>query len=73
MTGSVVWWNDDEGWGALSSDAVPSEVFAHFSEVQMEGYRVLRSGQDVVFEVEHFPAGVDGYVYRAWKIRVPAS
>lgn len=72
MTGSVVWWSDDEGWGALTSDAVPSEVFAHYSDVEMEGNKALHTGQPVVFQVEHFPAGQDGYVYRALRVRVEA-
>ena len=70
MVGTVVSWSDDEGWGVLRSPAVESDVFAHFSAVVMDGYRLLRPGQTVRFECEYFPTGQDGYLYRSNGITV---
>ena len=65
VVGTVISWDADEGWGVLRSAEVDSDIFAHFSELLMDGYRSLQPGQTVRFEFEHFPSGQDGYVYRA--------
>lgn len=70
VQGTVVWWNDEEGWGALASPAAPSEVFAHFSAIVAEGYHDLRAGQAVEFVLEPYPAVQDGYLYRASDVSV---
>ncbi|WP_229670014.1 cold-shock protein [Microlunatus endophyticus] len=70
VVGSVISWNAEEGWGVLVSDEVESEIFAHFSELVVDGYRSLQPGQVVRFECEHFPSGQDGYGYRANNIRL---
>ncbi|MEU9886656.1 cold shock domain-containing protein [Sphaerisporangium sp. NPDC051011] len=62
-TGTVVEWNDDEGWGFIRSADVPGDVFAHFSSiVGMEGYRSLVPGQRVRFTWEQYPQ--DGFSFR---------
>jgi cold shock protein len=66
--GVVKSWNDDEGWGVLISPEVPGEVFAHFMHIDAEGYRSLDDGERVQFEWEHYPAGQDGYFYRATRV-----
>lgn len=65
VCGVCVAWSDDEGWGVLRSDEVESDVFAHFSNLRMPGHATLRVGDAVRFEVEAFPAGQDGYLFRA--------
>lgn len=65
-----MWWNDEEGWGALSSPAAPSEIFVHFSGIATEGYHVLQAGQAVEFVLEDYPAGQDGYFYRAHHVSI---
>lgn len=65
VDGECVSWDDNEGWGVLRSDEVESELFAHFADLVMPGLHTLRAGQRVRFEVEPFPSGQDGYVYRA--------
>lgn len=67
--GVCVRWSDDEGWGALRSDAVESDVFAHFSDIDGDGFRTLYVGQRVRFAVEPFPSGQDGYVFRAHDVQ----
>lgn len=43
-------WNDDKGWGVLTSGEVPGEVFAHFSHIEADGYRSLDEGERVEFD-----------------------
>ena len=49
--GTVAFWHDDEGWGAVKDPSRPGVGFAHFSHIQgIEGYRTLAAGQKVEFE-----------------------
>lgn len=57
VTGRVVRWDDDQGWGVLESDDISGTVFAHFSHVQMNRYRTLSPGQSVEFIYEPPRAG----------------
>ncbi|ARC56159.1 Cold shock protein CspV [Frondihabitans sp. 762G35] len=70
VTGVVVWWSEEEGWGTLRSEMARSDVFAHFSNLDMEGHHVLQPGQRVDFLLEEYPRGQDGYFYRAEQVRV---
>jgi CspA family cold shock protein len=70
VNGTVVLWRDEEGWGALRTEAAPSDVFAHFSNLVGEGYLDLRVGQRVQFLLEPFPTGQDGYFYRAEEVGI---
>ncbi|GGW83694.1 hypothetical protein GCM10010297_00160 [Streptomyces malachitofuscus] len=62
-TGRVLEWHSEEGWGVLASDALPDEVWAHFSVIEAEGFRELTAGQTVVFSAER--AEQDQYRWRA--------
>lgn len=68
VEGVCVWWSDDDGWGALRSEALESDVFVHFSVLDGPGFLSLRPGQAVRFEVEPYPAGQDGYFFRAHSV-----
>ncbi len=68
VEGVCVWWSDDDGWGALRSKALESDVFVHFSVLSGPGFLSLRPGQGVRFEVEPYPAGQDGYFFRAHNV-----
>ena len=68
VDGTVKSWDEDEGWGVLTSPDVPGELFAHFSQIEGDGYRALRAGERVRFEAEGFPGGQDGYFFRARQI-----
>ncbi len=65
VDGVCVWWSDEDGWGALGSDELESNVFVHFSNLNMYGLHSLRAGQRVRFEVEPYPPGQDGCFFRA--------
>ncbi|UBQ02547.1 cold-shock protein [Curtobacterium sp. TXMA1] len=69
MVDSVcVWWSDEDGRGALRSNEVESEVFVHFSNINRTRHHLLRPGQRVLFEVEPYPRGRDGYFFRAHNV-----
>ena len=57
-TGTVKWFSNSKGYGFISPDDGGSDVFAHFSAITMEGYRTLRRGQKVNFEVTEGPKGL---------------
>ena len=51
MRGKVKWFNDSKGYGFIAPES-GGDVFVHFSSIQMEGFKTLREGEDVEFEVE---------------------
>ncbi len=56
-TGTVKWFNDAKGFGFIEPEAGGDDVFAHFSAIQMDGFRTLKQGGRVSFEVVHGPKG----------------
>lgn len=50
VTGTVKWFNETKGFGFIQQDSGP-DVFAHYSEIQSSGFKVLNEGQRVQFEV----------------------
>ena len=52
MTGTVKWFNAGKGYGFISNDEGGEDIFVHFSAIQTEGFKTLRDGQKVSFEVE---------------------
>jgi cold shock protein len=55
--GTVKWFNDAKGFGFIEPEAGGTDVFAHFSAIQMDGFRTLRQGSRVSFEVLDGPKG----------------
>jgi CspA family cold shock protein len=56
-TGTVKWFNAEKGYGFISQ-ADGADVFVHFSAIQANGYRSLEEGQQVEFEVQEGPKGL---------------
>jgi CspA family cold shock protein len=56
-TGTVKWFNDAKGFGFIEPDEGGADVFAHFSAIQMDGFRTLKQGSKVRFEVVQGPKG----------------
>lgn len=56
-TGTVKWFNDAKGFGFITPDDGGEDLFAHFSEVQGNGFKSLQEGQKVSFEVKQGPKG----------------
>lgn len=57
-TGIVKWFNSAKGYGFICPDGGGQDVFAHFSSIIMEGYKSLKAGQPVYFEVHKGPKGL---------------
>lgn len=55
--GTVKWFNDAKGFGFIEPAAGGEDVFAHFSAIQMEGFRTLRQGSQVTFDLVQGPKG----------------
>lgn len=54
--GIVKWFNPEKGFGFISREG-KKDIFAHFQDIQMKGYKVLNEGEKVSFEVEDTPKG----------------
>ena len=55
-TGTVKWFNETKGFGFITTDE-GSDIFAHFSAIQGEGFKTLAEGQAVSFDVEEGDKG----------------
>ena len=49
--GVVKWFNGEKGYGFIARDSGEKDVFVHFTAIKAEGFRTLREGQRVEFEV----------------------
>ena len=57
-TGTVKWFNDAKGFGFIEPDQGGGDVFAHFSAIQMDGFRTLKQGSKVKYELTVGPKGM---------------
>ncbi|MCP4584049.1 MAG: cold shock domain-containing protein [candidate division Zixibacteria bacterium] len=58
LKGKVKWFNDLKGYGFISSNDLPEVVYVRFSDICAPGYRTLKKGDNVIFDVEKSPVGV---------------
>ncbi|HEX7045652.1 MAG TPA: cold shock domain-containing protein [Burkholderiales bacterium] len=65
--GIVRWFSERRGYGFIVPQRGGDDVFAHYSAIEMDGYRTLREGQLVEFQLEEGPRGRE-----AWRIRAIA-
>ncbi|WP_431959575.1 cold shock domain-containing protein [Actinacidiphila sp. bgisy160] len=61
-------WYEEEGWGVLDCPETPGGCFAHYSDIEMNGFRTLSAGQSVALEWEAPGFAQDGYEYRALRV-----
>jgi cold shock protein len=58
-TGTVKWFNNRKGYGfVVPDDQVDEDVFVHYSSIEMEGFKTLREGQKINFELAEGPKGL---------------
>jgi CspA family cold shock protein len=55
--GTVKWFNNAKGFGFICPEGGGEDIFAHYSTIQMDGYRTLKAGQPVRFDVHQGPKG----------------
>ena len=63
--GNVKWFNASKGYGFITPTDGGDDVFAHYSAIEMEGYKTLKEGQQVEFEVQEGPKGPQAENVRA--------
>ena len=57
VIGTVKWFNDAKGFGFVTPDDGGEDLFAHFSAIEMNGFKTLKEGQKVAFQVTQGPKG----------------
>jgi cold shock protein len=56
-TGTVKWFNESKGFGFITPEDGGKDLFAHFSAIQSQGFKTLKEGQRVTFDVGAGPKG----------------
>lgn len=56
MKGTVKWFNAEKGFGFITAEN-NEDIFVHFSEIKMEGYKALEEGELVQFDLKETPKG----------------
>lgn len=55
--GTVKWFNDSKGFGFITPEDGGKDLFAHFSAIQEQGFKTLKEGQRVSFDITNGPKG----------------
>jgi CspA family cold shock protein len=66
-TGTVKWFNENKGWGFIVPDDGGDDVFVHYSAIETEGFKTLKEGQKVDYELK---LGKNGK-YQADSVKMP--
>ncbi len=72
-TGKVKWFNDQKGFGFISSDNGGKDIFVHHTVIEAEGFRTLQDGETVEYEVEDGPKGMKATRVRRVSAAAPAQ
>jgi len=56
-TGTVKWFNDSKGFGFITQESGGEDLFVHFKEIQGGGFKTLKEGQRVRFDIQQGPKG----------------
>lgn len=49
--GKVKYFNDRKGWGFISSENLDKDIYVHYTQIEMEGYKTLKPGQEVIYDL----------------------
>ncbi|MBN1595443.1 cold shock domain-containing protein [candidate division FCPU426 bacterium] len=58
VQGKVKWFNNAKGYGFLEQEGSDKDVFVHFSAIQSDGFRTLKEGEQVEFDITEGPKGM---------------
>ena len=58
IKGKVKWFNNAKGYGFINEEGKTDDLFAHYSAITMDGYKTLKAGQSVEFEIIQGPKGL---------------
>ncbi|MEN8639752.1 cold shock domain-containing protein CspD [Pseudomonas sichuanensis] len=64
-SGKVKWFNNAKGYGFINEDGKTDDLFAHYSAIQMDGYKTLKAGQTVSFDIIQGPKGLHAVEIRS--------
>jgi len=62
--GIVKWFNASKGYGFVNADGDSQDIFVHYSSIEMEGYKALKEGEGVEFELVDGPKGPQAHKVR---------
>ncbi|MFH1374300.1 MAG: cold shock domain-containing protein [bacterium] len=55
--GKVKYFNDLTGWGIISGQQLRQDIYVHYTDIKMNGFKTLRVGQDVLYELARTERG----------------
>lgn len=58
LSGKVKWFNNAKGFGFILAEDREEDLFAHYSAINMDGYKTLKAGQPVCFDIVQGPKGL---------------
>lgn len=56
-SGKVKWFNDSKGFGFIERADEAGDIFVHYTAIQSDGYKTLKEGQEVEFDIYEGPKG----------------
>ena len=68
IKGKVKWFNNAKGYGFINEEGKTEDLFAHYSAIIMDGYKTLKAGQPVSFEIIQGPKGLHAVNIDAVKV-----
>lgn len=52
LQGSVKWFSSEKGYGFISCDEINNDIYVHFSDIQMKGFKSLETNDSVIFDYD---------------------
>ncbi len=52
MVGNVKWFSSERGYGFIQCDGIENDVYVHFSDIEMKGYKTLEKEEKVIFDYD---------------------